>query len=508
MGYSRDYFDWSGLPNKSKVTPDLFNSGYTVDNAPCMQQIIFNHHGDRDGTKQFLLDGMEVSHNAGTTWDATSGTAYFSGVITYIDANTAFDAGVATGYIYLNFDGNLEASANLDVSGCMLGSISGSTFTDLRNGRRDKGGTYTQYNSEHQYFAGNVDIEKNLDVDGDLDLSGYAHITGEFGLSGGTYQQVLSDNGTGLMTFETATNNPTASTLVRRDSDGKADFVEIQGNATIPLKVGNTWFVNNDTEWQWLHGGSSTLAEGETIIVNSTAHNLSAVTVSVSNITIQGTRSDCTSGETTYPISIITGDYVTVRDMNLITKYAATSEFNTQIAFAGDYISVINCNFYYYGYYNSLASYNFISGTGSNLKVIGCNFLLDGERPDSSTAYGSCMSISGTDNIIQNNTYNLLNRGSGTNTLWRSCFVFLSDTCDRTVISGNSGAIQGSSSGTEQIYVVWDFSNNSSNIIVTGNTTEDSQNCDVGTGSGYCMITGNNFRGGTVSSAQSRTNNI
>lgn len=171
-------YDWANLAHKDMVTPELFNTGYLEDGYPGLQQGVHDMIGHYDTQRNLLLSGFEVTYNAGTAWSIASGAAIFDGVLTYVNADAAFDAVVSTGYIYVNTGGVYEASASADVAGCLLGEVNGNAFTDYRHGRRLKDTKWTQYNPEHQYFHNDIDVRGAITLASTLDVTGATSLTG------------------------------------------------------------------------------------------------------------------------------------------------------------------------------------------------------------------------------------------------------------------------------------------------------------------------------------------
>jgi len=153
-----------------------------------------NIYGEQDGTYNYLLTGMAFSHVGGSTWSVTSGAAVLNKVLVNVSADATFDAGVATGYVFLNTGGTLEGSANHDVAGCLLGEVNGSSYTDYRNGRRLSGTKWTQINSEHQNFRGEIDFNNVITTNGTAILKSSTYVTGainqlgNYNLTGNIYQ--------------------------------------------------------------------------------------------------------------------------------------------------------------------------------------------------------------------------------------------------------------------------------------------------------------------------------
>jgi len=184
--YYKDLYSWGSLANKDFVTPDLFNSGYQEDGSPGVQQASLNLVGDADGNNFFLLSGFSVVNDIGNDYNIGTGVSFLSGQIQYYEGEHSKPMGMIAGYIYLKHDGNIVVSADMDVNGCLIAEFDDEVPTDLRNRRIEKDGLWVDYNSEHQYFHGQVEIDKTLTMNKTGFVAGDWNVTGELNVDGYT----------------------------------------------------------------------------------------------------------------------------------------------------------------------------------------------------------------------------------------------------------------------------------------------------------------------------------
>jgi len=184
--YNKDLHSWGSLANRDFVTPDLFNSGYQEDGSPGVQQVAYNLVGDADGNSFFLLSGFVITHDSGNDYDIGEGTSFLSGTIKYNTGQISKPLGMDAGYIYLKHNQDIVSSANMDVNGCLIGEFDNGSITDTYNRRIEKDSLWVEYNSEHQYFHGQVEIDKTVTMNQTGFVAGDWNVTGELNVDGYT----------------------------------------------------------------------------------------------------------------------------------------------------------------------------------------------------------------------------------------------------------------------------------------------------------------------------------